>query len=261
MTFFSANAQEGLARKEPDQQRVLAEKEDYFLPLDIQKQIYEAFVTSIKGKQNIALKDMQDFFDAYPGEQKPESWLYWRAYLQFYASIFYFEAKDHKQAEKEIDYGVDCLEDIEEKSEEEYALLALMQGYSAQFKSFTKLSTGLSAIKYAGKALDMDDENPRTCYVYGSIDYHTPSLYGGGKKAEKYLLKAIQLEEEREEVNEERRYAPTWGKLEAYVFLIKMYIQNSDSEKAKDYIVKALKEYPDNYQIVRLQEKIAQKGE
>ena len=61
---------------------------------------------------------MQDFFDAYPGEQKPESWLYWRAYLQFYASIFYFEAKDHKQAEKEIDYGVDCLEDIEEKSEE-----------------------------------------------------------------------------------------------------------------------------------------------
>lgn len=59
---------------------------------------------------------------------------YWKAYLQYKKAVFYLIEKKLSASEKSCDLGINLLNDIKEKSVEDYALLAYLESFSIQFK-------------------------------------------------------------------------------------------------------------------------------
>ena len=105
------------------------------------------------------------------------------------------------------------------------------------------------------KAIAIDSTNLRAYYVYASNDFHTPEKYGGGKEAEKYLLKAISLPSQKIKND----YLPSWGKEESYEMLIKLYIKKEKWDLAKKYFQEGIAAYPESYTINQLASKLVDK--
>jgi hypothetical protein len=171
---------------------------------------------------------------------------YWIAYARYYEAVHYIKFKNRKQCQKTIASAIGLLEKIKNKNSETYALIAFIQSFSIQ------LSGGMSVAGVAAKvkrnaetAIQLDSANIRAWYVLASNDYYTPPAFGGGKKCEEYLLKAISLDEQ----PISNPYLPSWGKSDAYSLLIAHYIDKENYTKAKEYIAIALSLYPDNYMI------------
>jgi tetratricopeptide (TPR) repeat protein len=181
--------------------------------------------------------------------------LYWRAYLQFYSSIYYLKKGDKKTAEKEIDKGINWLKEMKNKNSEDYALLAMLQGFGIQFKGMKAMFISGDIKKNAQTAIALDSTNLRAYYVYASNDFHTPEKYGGGKECEKYLLKAISLPSQKIK----NEYLPSWGKEESYEMLIKYYIRKKKWDLAKKYYQEGIKEFPESYVINQLASKLVGK--
>jgi hypothetical protein len=95
-------------------------------------------------------------------------------------------------------------------------------------------------------SLKLDENNVRSNYVNGYYDFYTPPEYGGGKKTEAFLLKAINGK------NVSNPYSPTWGEAEAYPILIQLYLKQNKKEKAMQYYQTACKLFPDNTYIAKL---------
>lgn len=168
---------------------------------------------------------------------------YWQSYLEFYRSIFYLQMKDEKKAEKAVEKGIDWMEEMTNKGSEDYALLAMMTSFSIQFKSFIKIpKTSGKAKEWTEKAIAMDTTNLRAYYVFASHDFYTPKAFGGGKKAEEYLLKAISLPSQKVK----NPVLPSWGKSDAYHMLISLYLREDKKELAREYYRKAVSLYPQN---------------
>lgn len=169
---------------------------------------------------------------------------YWKAYTDYYKSVFYIKLQNKDESEKAIKKAYMLLDKLQDKNSEDYALLALVQSFYIQFVSGMeagKISSEISG--NAEKSLELDSTNIRAWYVLGSNDYYTPVSFGGGKKVETYLKKAISITPQK--VN--NPYLPTWGKEYAYELLIRYYIQNKQTDKAKTYLSMAEKEFPDSY--------------
>ena len=137
---------------------------------------------------------------------------------------------------------------MKNKNSEDYALLAMLQGFSIQFKGMKAMFISRDIKKNLKKAIAIDSTNLRAYYVFASNDYHTPEKYGGGKKAEEYLLKAISLPAQKIKND----YLPSWGKEEAYEMLIKLYIKKEKWELAKKYYKEGIKKFPESYTISQL---------
>ena len=101
----------------------------------------------------------------------------------------------------------------------------------------------------------MDSTNLRGYYVFASNDFYTPEKYGGGQDAEKYLIKAISLPDQKIKND----YLPSWGKEESYEMLIKLYIKKEKWVLAKKYFQEGNKEYPESYTINQLASKLVGK--
>ncbi len=225
------------------------------LLVGIQNKIYQAFVQSLMSQNNEPLEKISKELEALSKEKHQNLITYWRAYLQFYSSIYYLKKGDKKTAEKEIDKGINWLKEMKNKNSEDYALLAMLQGFSIQFKGMKAMFISGDIKKNAKMSIALDSTNLRAYYVYASNDFHTPEKYGGGKEAEKYLLKAISLPAQ--EIK--NVYLPSWGKEEAYEMLIKLYIKKEKWDLAKKYYQKAIKEFPDSYVINQLASKLVGK--
>ncbi len=222
------------------------------LLVNIQEKINSAFAKSLTTNNNDPLTKIGYDLDVLYKAKKQNIILYWRSYLQFYTSLNYLINEDRKNAEKEIDKGIAYLEKMKKKNSEDYALLAMMQGFSIQFKGMKAMFIGPRASKNAKMAISLDSMNLRAYYVSGSNDFYTPEQYGGGKKAEKYLLKAISLPTQQAKNN----YLPSWGKEEAYEILIKLYIQQKKWELANKYYQEGISEYPKSPIINQLASKL-----
>lgn len=225
------------------------------LLVDIQNKIYNAFVQSLMSKDNSVLSKLSVELEQLNKEKKQNIILYWRSYLQFYSSIYYLKKNDNKTAEKEVDKGIDWLKGLENKNSEDYALLAMLQGFGIQFKGMKAMFISSDIKKNANQAIAIDSTNLRAYYVYASNDFHTPEQYGGGKEAEKYLLKAISLPTQKIKND----YLPSWGKEDAYEMLIKLYIKNEKWDLAKKYFQAGIKEFPESYTINQLASKLVGK--
>jgi len=225
------------------------------LLVGIQDKIYNAFVQSLMSQDNKHLNQISKELENLYQTRKQILVLYWRAYLQFYSSIYYLKKGNKKTAEKEIDKGIEWLEEMKHKNSEDYALLAMLQGFGIQFKGMKAMFISGDIKKNAQTAIALDSTNLRAYYVYASNDFHTPEKYGGGKECEKYLLKAISLPSQKIK----NEYLPSWGKEESYEMLIKYYIRKKKWDLAKQYFQKGMKEFPESYVINQLASKLVGK--
>lgn len=174
---------------------------------------------------------------------------YWQAYAIFNKALVLAAAKEKKKAEKENKKALDILEKIENKTSEDYALLAVCYNYSISFASFIKVPSLSSKTKdIANKAIGMDDKNLRAYLVMGINDFFTPKIFGGQKQCEAYFLSAISLADK----NSENEYDPSWGKSDAYYYLIRYYLSKNDEVNAIKRMKEALKLYPDNNRLKTL---------
>jgi hypothetical protein len=156
---------------------------------------------------------------------------------------------DNKRAENIIETGIDKLTDIKQKTSEHYALLALMQSFSIQFSPGIQAAFISKKVKdNAEEALLLDSLNLRAYYVLGSNDFYTPEQYGGGRKAESYLKKAVSLPDQ----TVKNPYLPSWGKNSAYELLIWTYIKKQEYNLAKQTYNEAISLYPNDYMINKL---------
>jgi len=225
------------------------------LLVGIQSKIYDAFVHSLMSKDYKKLSELSNNLDELNKSKKQNLIIYWQSYLQFYSSIYYLKKGDKKTAEKEIDKGIDWLGEMKNKNSEDYALLAMLQGFGIQFKGMNVMFISSDIKKNLNKAIAIDSINLRAYYVYASNDFHTPKKYGGGKETEEYLLKAISLPIQKVKND----YLPSWGKEEAFEMLIKFYIKNEKWDFAKKYYQEGIKEYPKSYTITQLATKLVGK--
>jgi len=222
------------------------------LLVNIQSKIYTAFVQGFISKNNTKLTNLSKKLEILYNERNQKLILYWRSYLQYYSSIYYLERGDKETAGKEIDKGIDWMEGMKNKNSEDYALLSLLQGFGIQFKGMEAMFISSKIKKNAITAIAMDSTNLRAYYVYASNDFYTPKMYGGGKEAERYLLKAISLPAQKIK----NIYLPSWGKKESYEMLIKLYIKKGKWGLAKKYFQEGIKEYPNSYNIKQLAPKL-----
>lgn len=163
---------------------------------------------------------------------------YWEAYAIFKKAQI-LDAKEKKKAENENKKAMDILEKIKNKTSEDYALLAMCYNYSISFASFIKAPSLSSKAKNIGnKAIEMDNKNLRAYLVMGINDLFTPKVFGGQKRCEAYFLSAISLPEK----NSENEYDPSWGKSDAYYYLICYYSDKNDMVNVKR-MKEALKRY------------------
>lgn len=220
----------------------------------IQSKIYNAFVKDMMTQKNIEMTKLNNKLLQLSKDKSNNLISYWQGYLQFYQGILYMQIKKNENARDEINRGIEILSEIKNKTAEDYALLSRLQSISLPFAGMKVISLSKAMSENSKKALELDPENLRTNFVYGSIDFYMPEMYGGGKEAEKYLLKAISLPDQKIINN----FRPSWGKDEAYELLIKLYIKKGSNEKAKQYFQKAIKLYPKSFMIKDLEEKINQ---
>jgi tetratricopeptide (TPR) repeat protein len=222
----------------------------------VQGRIYDSFVQSLMQRKEDPLVAMKkELGDLYKQNASPLI-QYWQGYLQYYYSIYYIKFGDKANSEKAINEGIEILDKISKKNSEDYALLALMQSFSVQFLSgITAGSMSGKVKKNIAKAIKLDDNNLRAYYVAGSNDYYTPEKYGGGKEAEKHLVKAVGLPDQKSP----NTTLPSWGKEESYEMLIKIYIKKEDWTNAKKYFQEATTKYPESYTINQLAPKLVGK--
>ncbi|MDR2811448.1 MAG: hypothetical protein LBB84_13005 [Tannerellaceae bacterium] len=179
--------------------------------------------------------------------------LYWKAYIDYYKSVFYLKSGDKDNSKEAVKEAYATLEKMKDKNSEDYALLALVQSFYIQFVSGMDAGVLSSQItENAEKALKLDSTNLRGWYVLGSNDFYTPKSFGGGKKTDYYLKKAISITPQ----NVNNPYQPTWGKEYAFEMLIRYYIQNKNFEEAKKYLQMAETVYPNSYFISDYKKKL-----
>lgn len=167
--------------------------------------------------------------------------IYWQSYARSMETIYFMRNKQAKEAEHIINRACDDMEQLNKKNAEDYALLASVQNLAIQFRSGMgagKLSS--QAVGNAQTALQMDSTNLRAWYVLATNDFYTPAFFGGGKKTEKYLLKALSFPAQQVP----NPYMPSWGREEAYQLLLTYYVQKEQYESARVLLNTAKKEYP-----------------
>ena len=166
---------------------------------------------------------------------------YWQSYARSMETIYFMRNKQAKEAEHIINRACDDMEQLNKKNAEDYALLASVQNLAIQFRSGMgagKLSS--QAVGNAQTALQMDSTNLRAWYVLATNDFYTPAFFGGGKKTEKFLLKALSCPAQQVP----NPYMPSWGREEAYQLLLTYYVQKEQYEQARVLLNAAQKEYP-----------------
>lgn len=214
----------------------------------IQQRIYQSFVNSIINKNTSSLdtihKELENMYSKNPSNVI----VYWKAYLLYYKSIYYIQINDKDNSKHSINAGIKLLEELKRKNSDDFALLALLQGFSTQFQSGMMAGRISSQReKNVNRAIELDSSNIRAYYVYANGDFYTPVQYGGGKKAEEYLIKALTLAEK----PNSNPFLPTWGKEESYVLLIQLYIREENWESAKKVFSEGITRFPDSYSIQR----------
>lgn len=219
----------------------------------IESKIDSCFIASFKNSK--AFTDTEkDLLAAYHSEKSANiksHYLYWISYLYYKKSISAFKEKNMELSKKYLEHAMEYLEQIHEKDSEYYSLLANEQVFYFQFVKRQDMFLFINKVNNSlKKAIELDSSNPRAYYVNGYYDYYTPKEYGGKKKTESFLLKAISMQ------NSQKPFSPTWGIVDSYSMLIQYYIETGEKEKAKEMYQKAIEQYPQSRDIMRLKDKL-----
>lgn len=224
------------------------------LLVNIQEKIYNSFLSTFNDGNVDKLVNIEKSLDGL--KQKNQIVTYWIAYGKYYESLYYLKTSDKKKAMSKLNDAIQTLDNVKDKNSESLALLAYLHSFSIQYLGGSSAASMANKVKSnAQLALQSDSTNLRAWYVLASNDYYTPVAFGGGQKCEKYLLKAVSLDEQ----TIPNTYMPSWGKVEAYSLLIDFYYNKEDYKKAKEILSQALAFYPTNYMINQYVEKLKDK--
>ena len=177
---------------------------------------------------------------------------YWQAYTAYQKAVYSLIQENLSASEESCDFGIDLLNRNDNKNSEDYALLANIEAFSIQFKGAKVLVIAPRLRKHARKAIALDSLNLRAYYVLGSNDYYTPKQYGGGKKTEFYLKKALSIPPKRSP----NSLSPNWGREGSYALLAQFYLKENFPIKAQDIINEGLLVFPESYQLKNLLKKL-----
>lgn len=213
---------------------------------NIEKRISTAMTRSFMRRSIVPLTEIRKEIESLKSPEYQRLVTYWLAHTDFQTAIFYLTAKDKANCEVVTKRGIKLMQGVKSKNSEEYALLAYLQGFSIQFaKGMGAAKISKSATSNAQAAVKLNSENLRGYYVLGSLNYYTPKAYGGGKKVEEYLTKAISLPANKRN----NPYLPSWGKAESYELLVRQLRKEDRLQEANGYLEKGLDLFPDNYQL------------
>lgn len=224
---------------------------------EIKKSVFSGMQEKIEAAfgKSFALQNLQEFdlLESQIIENQSNENLknYWLSYLYFYKSIYFLKMKNQEKARDFLTQSIDILQNTKTKTAEDYALLVNEKSLFFPFlKSQAELMKNDAEIKsLLEKGFKLNKENPRLLAVAGIYDAQTPKEYGGGKKAEKYLLKALSVKDK----NLNNSELPRWGKEQAYEFLIQFYIAENQKDKAKLFLEKFKTEFPQNHSLKKLE--------
>ncbi len=223
---------------------------------NIEQKVAMAFAKGNISKTDNDLVALKESLLALNKKRENSIIVYWYSYACYYHSILSMITNDLKKAEDVLDEGIGVLDEVDPKTSEHYALLALMKSFSIKFAAGIRVPFISASVKSnAEKAVELDSLNLRAYYVLGSNDFYTPEQYGGGKKAEEYFIKTIQLKNQ----SVKNPYLPSWGKNLAYELLIRLYIKCEQFAEAKKCFQEAIALYPNDYMINQLASKLVNK--
>lgn len=170
---------------------------------------------------------------------------YWHSYALYYQAIFHMQTKQPNKVSTSVTRGLEILEAVQAKTSEEYAMIARLEGLGVAFAGSKAATMAQSMMKHGHLSVELNDKNPRAYVVAGINDFYTPKAFGGRTKTKEYLTKALALAVQ----ETESPYTPSWGREEAYEYLIRYLLEEEQGNGAKELKEKALKEFPNNFMI------------
>ena len=219
-------------------------------PSGIQQKAEQALAKSIRSKSPTELESLRKQFVSSEGNQNKE---YWTSYIDYYLSVYHLFQKNQEQSERFIQQAISALEEKDDKNTEDHALLAIMKSFSIMFSPGMKAAFISAQVKeHAHKALALDDANVRAYYALANNDFYTPEMYGGGRKVEEYLKKAIALPDQ----TQQGAYMPSWGKDQSYAMLVRYYLKKEEVNTARKYYQEAVALYPESSELKSMQDKL-----
>lgn len=221
---------------------------------NIQELIDSAFVSCYKNSQTENLQVIKYKLIEMANANPMPVIIYWLVYSMQHLAILYGINKESDKEGKEITESVNLLEGIEEKNSEDYALLALMGGYSAKYTSVFRIAKLIDKCKgYANTALELDSNNLRAHLALGIFDFNTLETFGGGKVLEENLNYAISLDCKSSCYSP---YGPKWGKNMAYCYLIRYYLRKENNAQANFYFDEAISLFPTDRILMELKKEL-----
>lgn len=215
----------------------------YFTPVqeakNWQKDIESAYELAITKGSSAPLEEL---ISVLPVESPPNittSASYWLAYAHYHQALYALAYMENEQlAKASIAKTIMLLRPVA-TDVESMALLSLSLGFSTQFENYLNVvKLGQEALLLSKKAVELDPNNSRACYVYALIDSNMPKIFGGGEKVEALLLNAL------EQPVDSLPTTPSWGRDAMYELLVKHYREKGEDQIAESFLKKALLEFP-----------------
>lgn len=164
---------------------------------------------------------------------------YWLAYAKYRRAGGLAAAGRNDEIGPVLEQAMALLADIEPADSDSHALFGLVAGMnlgfvapSAMFKQLDQISESLA------RALALDETNVRAWYANAMSDFNTPAEFGGGRRTERYLRKAIALEQKPSALG------PTWGRRESIGLLLEFYLREERLAEAQELLRQATAEFP-----------------
>ena len=219
----------------------------------IQDSLLMALNYSFPAQENKVAPLIQQLADAQAHAEKPNPWLnYWQAYGHYYEGIYFMKIGQKDKGIAALRSGVDLLESQDKLNSEEHVMVATLMGLLMGLSPGEVMSLSAKSGKHLQKGVKMDPQNHRAHLALGKSDFYTPEMYGGGKKVEEHLLKALSLQDK----HLDDPHAPSWGRNETYMFLVQYYQREDRMDEAKLYCKKGLKEFPQDYMLNQLDKQL-----
>lgn len=217
----------------------------------IQKSLLDARSASFRTGSN-QLRIVIAELEAKAGEDWPAITSYWVAFGLYQETIFLLSNNQNEAAYAQLKLAINHLENLKEKDSEIMALLGMFFSLAINFEPNMAVIFSGKADRFFDKARKKDPDNLRAYLGLGRSDFYTPEEYGGGLEVEKYLTKAIAMEDR----SANYAYAPDWGKDEAYWYLVQYYYREGHDENAILYCKQGLRKFPDHHGLNELMDKM-----
>ena len=217
----------------------------------IEKEVYMAYKESVDNQTDEFITIINRLDSIYQRE-KEDIYIYWVAYTKYSQALMWMNSKRDDVALKIIMSAIKSLEELKNSTSEDLTLQGSLMGLSISMRSNIAAVISAKAGKLYEKALELDDNNLRTYLSIARSDYYKPAQYGGGKKVESYLKKALTKPDK----TSDHELAPTWGREDVYYFLASYYWRESRFEEAKLFCKKGLQLFPDSEALDALMKEI-----